>query len=158
MDTGAGYNLLDQATKKRLNLDSKKLPNNVYLRTISGGRLPITSKVTLNCYYNGKSHQINFFVTKYNVPNIVIERYGMSQLIPDLNERLLSQKTSLRKDTMNTKQVVNQIEINTKIEPLKQGLLDIKKILSNMTVQRKLNHTQICDKKKYQRLITKTIQ
>lgn len=127
MDIGAGYNLLDQSTIKRLQLDTKKLPNNVFLRTISGGRLPIIVKAKLDCNYNGKYYQQNFIVSEYNLPYIIIGRQGMSQLMPGWKERLLlqdnqkeipTQKTSLMRDGVLTKQLINQVELNTRTESL----------------------------------------
>lgn len=42
-----GGNLLDLPTVRRLKLQTLKLPENVFFRTISGSRLPIVAKTQI---------------------------------------------------------------------------------------------------------------
>lgn len=49
LDTAAAYNILDTSTAHALKLNLHRLPTNTFLRTISGGKLPITSKAVLPC-------------------------------------------------------------------------------------------------------------
>lgn len=54
LNTGAVYNLLDGNTVKTVGLNTIKLPDNTFLRSVSGGRLPLSSKVLEPCTYGDK--------------------------------------------------------------------------------------------------------
>lgn len=89
-DSGAGYNLMDRPTARRLQLDLQNLPNTMYLNTIAGGRLPIIAKINVLCEYRQKKiDNLYFFVTKYDLAYTILERKGLDTLHSGSKHRLL---------------------------------------------------------------------
>lgn len=75
LDTGAGYNLIDFPTSKRLHTQIQELPEKVFLRTISKWKtIPIVVKTSEQYIQENRTVTLEFFVTKYNFPCIIIGR------------------------------------------------------------------------------------
>lgn len=82
VDTEAGYNLMDMATARFLNVKLERLPSNVCLQTISGGRLPIVAKMNIPIKYDQNVTNVSVFVSEYSLPFTILGREGLSKPFP----------------------------------------------------------------------------
>lgn len=80
IDSGSLYNLMDINTAKVLGIDMIKLPQNAYLPSVSGGKLPIISKATVSCSYDNKIISRSIYVGILCLLRLWVEQVWMSSL------------------------------------------------------------------------------
>lgn len=81
-DSGTGYNVIDRRMLGHLHLQFKKFQYEMFLKTVSGGQLPIIGKLTLHCIYNGKDFNLLFLVSKYALSYTKLGRRGLDIFRP----------------------------------------------------------------------------
>lgn len=72
--TGAGYNIKYLTIARRLGLIFTKLPENVFLRTVTGGKLH------LQCLIGKQKLILCFLVSKYTLPYVILDREGLTKV------------------------------------------------------------------------------
>lgn len=87
LDIGAVHNLLDLNTAKALELDMIKLSQNAFLRSVSGGKLPILAKATVPCTYGNNKKNLAFYIYRYTLSFIILGRYGINSSLSNCKRK-----------------------------------------------------------------------
>lgn len=68
-----------------LKLTFEKFKNEMFFKTVSGGRLPIVGKLTISCSYESKDYRLHFLISKYFLPYTILGEKGLGIIRPGRN-------------------------------------------------------------------------